>query len=690
MTANQHPSDDPFIGKVIDGKYRIDILLGKGGMGAVYRATHILMDHPCAVKVLHSSMLADPSAIPRFQREARAAARIRHQNAIAVNDFGITTDNIVYLVMEFFPGRSLRELLRENGPFSVERMTRIIERVAAALDAAHQQGIIHRDVKPDNVMLRTLPNGEDEVKVLDFGIAKIVDQGGVSESLTITGTIIGTPHYLSPEQCRAATDLDARSDLYSLAVVACEMLLGSPPFQAATPIAVAMMHISDPPPTLVDKVPGMLPEAEAVIHKAMAKKREDRQPSVVDFARELFEAVFGFVPTPAGGTAYIGNRTGFQGTGYQGPQRGIDTGETRVPGDGTMLIQPGSPTGQTALPTPPGGIRPTTGTGQHAVVPDRMPTPMTPGQGISADTVVAGASLGARPPAVSTNTPPTGLYVPQVEQPAPGSRRTLLFAIVGLLVVALGVTAAWLGGLFGSRTAVAPPVTNTPPVEKNEPAIPPGMVLIPGGTFTMGRDAGDEYEAPPHPVTVKEFLLDKTEVTNKQYAEFIQATGYAPPLDWVNNTYKVGTGDQPVVNVEWKDARAYADWANKRLPTESEWEYAARGTDGRLYPWGNDWVPGLAYTKESGLKTLQPVGSSPGGASPFGVLDMAGNVWEWCDNNFSPYPGSTAKPKDLTFKIIRGGSLGDEKNRAMTTYRSWVPPERRYEALGFRCARSVE
>ncbi len=206
----------------------------------------------------------------------------------------------------------------------------------------------------------------------------------------------------------------------------------------------------------------------------------------------------------------------------------------------------------------------------------------------------------------------------------------------------------------------------------------------------MGNNSGDLYERPAHEVAVPPFFIDKTEVTNEEYAEFVRATGYAPPPDWENGTFKVGMANRPVVNVTWNDALAYAEWAGKRLPTEAEWEFAARGPDNRLYPWGNEWVPGNAYTKESGLTTLQPVGSAPQGASPFGILDMAGNVYEWCNDNFAPYPGSDAEPKDLTFKITRGGSLGDDKNKAMATYRSWVPPEQRYEALGFRCVKSAQ
>jgi serine/threonine-protein kinase len=165
------------IGRVLDGKYRIDSKISAGGMGTVYKATHVLMDSICAVKIMHDSMMTDPQAISRFQREAKAAARIRHPNAVAVMDFGITNDQIVYLVMELFDGRSLRQELRDSGPFTLERAAIVLERAAAALAVAHEMGVVHRDVKPDNIMVRLLPSGEEEVKVLDFGIAKLTVPG---------------------------------------------------------------------------------------------------------------------------------------------------------------------------------------------------------------------------------------------------------------------------------------------------------------------------------------------------------------------------------------------------------------------------------------------------------------------------------------------------------------------------------
>jgi serine/threonine-protein kinase len=285
------PADgDSLLGRVLDNKYRIDRLLGRGGFGSVYLARHLLLDHPCAIKVLHRSILADSNAVARFQQEARATVKIRHPNAIAVMDFGITQDSVVYFVMEYFPGVSLRDVLRQAGPMPLPRASRILECVAGALAAAHVQGILHRDVKPDNIMLAARPDGGDDVKVVDFGIAKLLDSPRGAQPLTLAGTILGTPYYLSPEQVNGF-ELDPRSDLYALGIVTYEMLTGSVPFNAPTPIAVAMKHVSEHPPSLAGRVAGLTPQVEAVLLRALAKHPQDRYPTTTAFAQDFAAAV---------------------------------------------------------------------------------------------------------------------------------------------------------------------------------------------------------------------------------------------------------------------------------------------------------------------------------------------------------------------------------------------------------------
>ena len=217
---------------------------------------------------------------------------------------------------------------------------------------------------------------------------------------------------------------------------------------------------------------------------------------------------------------------------------------------------------------------------------------------------------------------------------------------------------------------------------------PEGMVYVPGGTFQMGRDDGDEFERPAHAVTVAPFFLDRTEVTNEQYQAFIEQTDHRAPKHWKQGRYAEGTGRLPVVNVSWDDANAYAQWAGKRLPTEEEWEFAARGTDSRLYPWGAEWRENIANTEEINLHRLAEVGSYQASASPFGVLDLSGNVWEWTANALTSY--DTGKVQDHNIKVIRGGSADTPREVATATYRGAVRANRGYDKTGFRCARDIQ
>jgi eukaryotic-like serine/threonine-protein kinase len=288
--ALEHPDGDLLIGRTLDGKYRLEAKLGAGGMGAVYRASHVPSGTMYAVKVLHTALVGDAASVARFRREAETAARVHHANAIAVNDFGVTADHINYIVMELFEGESLRDRLRHEGKLRLEEACEVARQLCAALQAMHAEGIVHRDVKPENIFIARTQEAGLSVKILDFGIAKVISESGSFPALTHHGAVVGSPHYLSPEQCNG-DDLDSRSDVYSLGVVLYEMLTGVVPFTAATPVAVALMHANTAAPPLRVRNP-LVPQAvEAVVLRALSKKREDRQDGAARVAQELERAV---------------------------------------------------------------------------------------------------------------------------------------------------------------------------------------------------------------------------------------------------------------------------------------------------------------------------------------------------------------------------------------------------------------
>ena len=283
---------DPLAGRVLDEKYRLDKRLGEGGMGTVYRATHLLIERPVAVKVLHPRFVEDEAAQERFRREARAAGRLQHTNAVAVTDFGRTPDGFVYIVMELLEGQSLRDVLALEAPLESRRAVAMMLQIAAAVEAAHESGIIHRDLKPGNIFIVQPRNAPPVVKVLDFGIAKLAaDTVGDAEmhALTQTGVMIGTPRYMSPEQCDGVR-LAPASDVYSLGIILYEMLTGVPPFTGASPLAVALQHSSKPPRRPTEVVAGIPFELEKLILHALEKKPASRPPDAGAFRRELYAA----------------------------------------------------------------------------------------------------------------------------------------------------------------------------------------------------------------------------------------------------------------------------------------------------------------------------------------------------------------------------------------------------------------
>jgi serine/threonine-protein kinase len=267
------------VGRVLADRYQLTGVLGRGGMGVVYRGVQLAVDRPVAIKVVSRTLAKDPRAVQRFQREAKVSSKLQHPNAIRVYDFGLTDDGLLFLVMELLDGRELSRELKALGRLPVHRAVNIAVQALKALHEAHGYGIVHRDLKPSNVFLQDLAGETDIVKVMDFGIAKMVHGDGAE--LTNVGLIVGTPTYMSPEQIRG-WQVDARSDLYALGVILFEMVAGRVPFRGDSQLAVMVAHTREPPPPVSSVVEGPGVEAlDGVLARLLAKEPADRPASAL-------------------------------------------------------------------------------------------------------------------------------------------------------------------------------------------------------------------------------------------------------------------------------------------------------------------------------------------------------------------------------------------------------------------------
>jgi serine/threonine-protein kinase len=264
-------------------------LLGVGGMGEVYLAEHMLMKRPCALKTIKPEKAGDPTLMARFEREVRASAKLSHWNTIDIYDYGRAHDGTFYYVMEYLPGMSLQELVNQHGPLPAERVIYLIRQICDALQEAHGQGLLHRDIKPANIFAAERGGAYDVGKLLDFGLAKPLTTGEGDSNLTQSGTVTGSPHYMSPEQATGDEEPDARSDIYGLGGVMYFLLTGQPPFNHEKPIKVLVAHASEtprPPHELRDDVPEDL---ELVVLRCLAKRPHQRYPSATELAAALAE-----------------------------------------------------------------------------------------------------------------------------------------------------------------------------------------------------------------------------------------------------------------------------------------------------------------------------------------------------------------------------------------------------------------
>jgi len=271
------------------GNYRITAKLGEGGMGAVFLAEHPVIGRKAALKVIHPQHARNADVVTRFVNEASAISRIGHEHIVEVTDFGRTPDGEFYFIMEYLEGQALSDVITREAPFEPERAIAIAAQIADALAASHAHGVVHRDLKPENIFL--VPRGDDPafVKVLDFGLAKLVHGEGASAHDTSTGIVMGTPYYMAPEQCQGRGELDHRADVYALGVVLFEMLTGKLPFGGNGYAEVLMKQISMRPPAARSLVPD-LPEAlDVILHRALAKDPAERFPTMIAFRDALLE-----------------------------------------------------------------------------------------------------------------------------------------------------------------------------------------------------------------------------------------------------------------------------------------------------------------------------------------------------------------------------------------------------------------
>jgi serine/threonine-protein kinase len=613
-------------GTVLQNRYRIVSSLGQGGMGVVYRAWDIRLKGPVALKEMIPQPGLDPYTLTQlrqqFEQEAVVLARLNHPYLVNVTDFFEEGGND-YLVMDFVEGESLADRIEREGALPEDQVLEWAKQLLDALGYCHAQGIIHRDVKPQNVIITPSPDarGGGRAVLVDFGLVKLWDPRDPRTKTAMRG--MGTPEYAPPEQYSTQSGhTGPYSDLYSLGATLYHALTGQTPLTATD-------RMSDPDQFMA--VRGwnrrVSPRTDAAVLRAMELPRGKRFQN----AQEMTAAL--------SGEAHVSDRL---------------TTSKRQP---TKVMQK----------TPP-VARP-----KHSV-----PTWVW----VLGIIVLVGGGIGLALPTGTLSPPP--------------------------------VTSAFTATPTQSMNATPLPSPTEEGLGDTWTRLADGMVMVyvPAGEFEMGGTEGKNDEQPMHTVALDGFWIDRTEVTNAQYERCVAdgdcslpgwAVSHTRDLYYGNNTY----ADYPVIYVRWTQAMNYCAWAGARLPTEAEWEYAARGTQEFIYPWGDefdgtrlnycdancefDWAD---KTVDDGYADTAPVGSYPGGASWCGTLDLAGNVWEWTADWYGDYHvGVQTNPLGQAtgdHKVLRGASWGDNSSGVYCAVRLKHGTVYGSDHVGFRCARSSE
>ena len=703
----------------LDARYLLERRLGQGGMGVVFQARHIFLKTSHAIKVILPDLVGnDPMLTTRFRQEALAAAAIRHQNIITVTDFGVVRGTMPFLVMEFVKGRSLHEIMQSEGAMPVQRAWEFMSAIASGVAAAHRQNIVHRDLKPLNIMVQDDVPPAEGVKILDFGLAKI-KSGELLGSFVQAQTsgLMGSPFYMAPEQW-GDDEPDAHADIYSLGVILYQMLAGEVPFKGSSIPSIMKKHLTMMPPSFQSMGVSVPPPIEAVVRHALEKEIGSRIDTVDNFLKELRAAVES-VPVPAAWRETVAldpNRTiastlpptSIPPNAFPTATQVPISNDTNVGGSLDAIIsEVSAPEIDKRVAHDDERDRKNK---EHQEKLDRMAQQAKELEdrlerlsgSMGAATPVDPESTRVQQSSTSPGVAQNAVARPSVVQGRPitvdldRGRKSPQMLLVAAAVAVFIIAGMGISGYFifkyvtGDEGGPTPTPTSTPPGAE--------LVSITGGTFMMGRDNGPAEETPSHSVTVQPFMMDRTEVSNTEYAAFVADTNHPAPSHWVNNRPVFGQEMWPVVNVSFDDATAFAAWRSKRdratyrLPTEQEWEYAARnGQRADLYPWGSEWVSGLAVLKES---TPAAVGSRPGGANQWGVTDLIGNVWEWTSSKVSVYPGNnTVIPSDQEHLVtIRGGCYASDPANpdepVSSSRRQFVAPTTKTTLLGFRLVRS--
>jgi len=617
----------------LEGRYTLERELGRGGMATVYLARDLRHDRLVALKVLRPD-LAVTLGPERFQREIRFAARLQHPHILSVYDSGESAGQL-WFTMPFVEGESLRDRLQRQRRLPLEDALRVAREAAEALAYAHEHGVIHRDVKPENIMLTR----DGNTLVADFGIARAVEaQGG--EQLTATGMSVGTPAYMSPEQAAGASQLDGRSDIYSLGCVLYEMLAGEPPFTGTTPQSVIAKRFTTPAPSVAARNQATTASVEAAVARALAREPSDRFATAGELAAALgypsgevpavsarrarsrlraAAAVAALIATLALGAAW-----------YRGHSRGA--AETRW-------------AAREAIPL----IRTLADSGRWD---SAYSVALRASVIIPRDSALA-ALWPKFSDTVTIRSEPAGARVYRRQYSTPSAPWTL----VGVTPISparlpyrLSRVRLEKDGYRPLDIAIWPSFSPRVPFVLDSVAAPDaGTVRVPGGEVDVNLPGLDNLE----PVKLGDFLIDRYEVTNKAFKQFVDAGGYTRrdlwkypfmsggreipweeavarfkdrtgrpgPATWEAGDYPTGQGDYPVTGISWYEAAAYAAFAGKQLPTIYHWSRAA-------FTWGSaSIVPQSNFAGQGPA----PVGRYTG-IGPYGTYDMAGNAREWCFN----------------------------------------------------------